>query len=232
MHSLCMSLSSSQALTHKPYMGYLLCHFFSFSLPSSYTLIFSLLPLAVSVSLSFSCCYALLSFSIWTLKFPCANVVRLSQLGCLCVFFSLLHYFSWSLAAFLSACVSVSISLCLYISVCICLPLPPTLHLSLSALLRLSINVLMRLLTSDVFLKCLFLYFCFLLLDAIVVHFHNALLHSLSFCRCALLPSPPDWVTVLQSHMCSSDLCESLLFQKVSLRLPLTCMGRMMIYYF
>lgn len=50
--------------------------------------------------------------------------------------------------------------------------------------------------------------------------------------RCALPPSLPDWVTVLRSHMCSSDLCESLPLQKVSLlRLPLTCIGRVMIYY-
>lgn len=41
--------------------------------------------------------------------------------GCLSVFSSVVHYFSWSLTAFLADCESVFISLSLYVSGCICL---------------------------------------------------------------------------------------------------------------
>ena len=114
----------------------------------------------------------------------------------------------------LSGCLVLFLSLCTFLALLLCLPLPPTLHLPLSALPHLSINMPPQ--RFAVSLPCL----------------QWRVDQPCSSRRCALLPSLPDWVTVLRSHMCSSDLCESLLLQKVSLlRWHLTCIGRVMIYY-
>lgn len=75
------------------------CYTLTFFPPASLTICFILVCMAVFQYLHF--------------KFPWANVVRLSQSGCLSVFFSHPHFLAWSLAAFLVDPVSASISLSL-----------------------------------------------------------------------------------------------------------------------
>lgn len=110
-----LSLSSSQALTQT-----VLCHFFSFSLPSSNTLTF----FHFCLSLSVSCWYALLSFSICTLSF-------ISPMWCVCHSWDAYLSFSLSLTVSLNLWLPLwlSVSISLYVS--LCLPLPPTLLTSL-----------------------------------------------------------------------------------------------------
>lgn len=137
--SACMSLSSSQALTHIPYLRYLLCHFFSFSLPSSYTLtLFPPASLCFSLSLfhaDMHCCLSV--FALYVSLRQCGLPITVGMPICLFLASSLFLLISGSLPGWLHVC--FYFSLCTFLAVSLCLPLPPTLFLSVSALLHLSI---------------------------------------------------------------------------------------------
>lgn len=172
--------ASSRALTHTPHLRYLLCHFFSFSFPSSYTLTF-FPPASLSFSHSVSRWYAMLSCSICTLNF-----LLPMQSAChswdACLSFSLFLPISLDLWLPLrqADCLFLFLSLCMFLAVSPCLHLPPTLHLSVSALHHFSINVLMCLHISNGFFFFNSLSFYFLLRAAIVFQVHNGLLINCS----------------------------------------------------
>lgn len=99
---------------------------------SFFQLHFDFHPRCLSVFPSLSLCFMLACIAVLPnlhSKDSCANAVLLSQSGCLSVFFSLPHHFSWSLATSDWMSVCFYFFLCTFLAALLCLPLPPTLCL-------------------------------------------------------------------------------------------------------
>lgn len=126
--SVCMSLSSSPALTHAPYLRYLLCHFFS-----PLQLHFDSLPSCLSLPLCFMLvCTAVFQNLHLTFLAPMRSACH-SWDACLS-FSSLYFLIPGCLSGWLGVC--VYFFLCLFLAVRFSLPHPPTIYHFLSALLH------------------------------------------------------------------------------------------------
>lgn len=164
-----------QSPPHELYFHNLLCHFFLFPPPSC-------LPLSIFLSFTLLC---IAVFQRLQSRFPCANAVCLSQLGCLSVFFSppaFFFFFSSTLDLWLPFWLAARLFLFLSFSVHfpVCLFLPLSTSLSAAKPLK---------------HKCAKVFsYRWILKNAaahtIVSHaYYSLLMRPSSFCRCALSAS-------------------------------------------